>query len=233
MVKQVLFILFCSLFFIGYSQLNTDSSLYADGHLKSKVIHHSSYSECLFYYPGGILNVREEIRMDQVDGIRTTYYKSGSEKSVETYKMGALHGKSSYFFESGTLKRRGDYFEDLYSGVWSMYHDSKDTLLKSIGGYTDGKPDGEWIFCGLHKDQVYVSHKGGYVDGLKESVWFGYYSSGELKSRTNYESGILQGNYTGYNKRSRVLSNGSYDNGTPKGGWVVRSLIGLYRLKQY
>lgn len=233
MVRVAGLILLLFFAFSGYAQFKADSTLYADGSLKSKVIYHSSYSERLYYYPEGALNVREEIRSDQIDGVRKVFYKNGQVKSKETYSMGRMQGEASYYYESGVVKRKGEYSDDLYVGVWEMFYDSEQALLKSKGGYVDGKPEGEWQFFGIEKDSIYLSYKGSYVGGKKQGVWFSYYESGALKIRQSYELGVVTGQYSSFDRQSRVLSKGIYLENQPTGNWVVRSFLGFYRMKTF
>ena len=103
------------------------------------------------------------------DGAYTCYYDNGNKKSLTTYNKGRVNGEDFEWYENGTNKLEGEYFED----------EKKLTLQHKINQFWDANGvrkvlNGNGFFEDKDKSE---SSKGEIKNGIKEGIWEGLFKN--------------------------------------------------------
>lgn len=115
------------------------------------------------YYINGTLKGKGSFENGVLDGERWLYFKDGAVSEKMHYKDGFPDGKEIRFYEDGTTKQIGFYRNGYEVGEWKKFHPNG--VLKQVSQFNkDGVLNGEVIT---------------------------YYSTGELKGKSNFVNGEL------------------------------------------
>jgi antitoxin component YwqK of YwqJK toxin-antitoxin module len=125
----------------------------------------------LFTEDGSLLAVGN-ISQNQLNGLWQTFHSDGTKASIGKLKANADTIPLSFDFWklSNELNRIEQDCEALYhtndkTDKWIYYYN--DTLISSIGNYTDGRKEGDWK---LYYFNGKVQYEGRYQNGKKEGV---------------------------------------------------------------
>ena len=78
------------------------------------------------------------------DGIYESYYRTGSVKTIDSYKNGKLDGIAREYYEIGTLKHAVEYKSGKISGMSNTYYPDGAVWKKEI--YQDGRFLSQWEY---------------------------------------------------------------------------------------
>jgi len=173
--------------------------------------------EWKYYYPTGILKLKEFYKDDKLTGETYAYYKNGS---IESYvKFGedeVVKERKEYEYngdlESHSILKSKDEYEVTYYNedgsimrkinlVNDKVKDGKYTIL-----FPNGKVDKEMEFKDQALNGPYTAYfedgklRESYTmrEGKAEGVYTAYYNNGNLKTKYTIKNGKKEGNYTDY-----------------------------------
>lgn len=153
-----------------------------------------------------------------LEGPYTAYYASGSLKEKGQYANNIATGLWEYYYESGTPKMSGQLKDGANWGHWKYYFESG--KLSMEGAIYDGKRQEEWIH---YYENGSIKRRGKYLDNKKVGIWNYFYESqeglyGPLKAQAFYENGT--GSYKEFYPNSGVKAEGLYEDGKSEGLWT-------------
>ncbi len=178
-----------------------------------------------------------------LDGLATSYFKSGKVKSKTTYRLGVPVGHALDYYESGQLREETDYSnqgrdrkvvryydtagqpkeaEEQYknnhpAGTWHEYYpDGKTPRL--LAAYSPaGKLQGERL---TYFENGQVQTRQLYENGIQTGLGQQYFASGKLWKEGTYVKGLLAGPYRELREDGTVAEAGQYKNGKTSGQWT-------------
>lgn len=198
------------------------------------------------FYESGEVKTKATFLDGKMDGVRREYDKNGN--VIESYimdegnvvgkgivdKEGLKQGNWKEYYDSGKLKAKGKYKDDVKIGLWVYYY--KNGKIEQKGHYNEkGKPTGEWkwyyrngqlrkkeemkdgISDGMYKEFTRDGElwaKGKYVNGLKEGSWTVHYLG--IKEKGKYQNDVRQGMWKKFNNDTLIYK-GRFEDGLPDG----------------
>ncbi len=102
-----------------------------NGNILSVGIYRSMKKDSIWlnFAPSGRLSSSETYKDDVLNGMKITYYlseeinnKTLHKVSENNYLNGKLNGEQIEYFESGIVKSKGSYLENIKTGVWEINH---------------------------------------------------------------------------------------------------------------
>ncbi|MGQ9847718.1 MAG: toxin-antitoxin system YwqK family antitoxin [Bacteroidales bacterium] len=102
-------------------------------------------------------------------------------------------GDWKMFYETGNIKAKGKYINDIQTGTWIYYY--PDGKIEQIGNYKKGKIDGKWIW---------------------------YYPNQQILREEYYDLGKEEGAFVEYNDTGKVILKGQYSDGERTGLWIYQ-----------
>lgn len=127
------------------------------------------------------------------------------------YTHGTRTGTWTWIDRNDHKEREGAYVDGKKSGAWQEWYDGK---LVFQGRFTDGKPDGEF---------VYFDRKGKELGRCTLTAGTGtmltFHANGRVASRTDYVDGLLQGAYEELTSRGKPIVIGRYYKDQKHGRW--------------
>ena len=138
---------------------------------------------------GGIL-ASMEYHNDELDGLTTQYYPSGTKMVEMRYKSGLLHGEFLAYYENGMLQVKGQYVDGKLHGKYEQFDEFGDKVSECV--YEQGRLYGKNLryFSKLQGGKVCEMsfYENGYLQGDRVT----YNISGEVSSITPYVMGKAQ-----------------------------------------
>ena len=193
------------------------------------------------YYSSGEKFTTVKYDNNKQTGLMEYYNKKGDRTRTVEYKDGLRDGPEMHYY-AGTndWSRMGQNKAGKRTGVWKKKSDRAGTCI-SEGAYENGYKEGEWAECGVSDDKKhYISSRATYVEGARSGLATGYFPSGAVFTRGNYQldrecltkeksegdrkekCGRRSGQWTLYSETGKVAGTGSYDpaNGLRTGMWT-------------
>lgn len=118
------------------------------------------------------------------------YYKNDTIQMKGIYnskKLKTKEGKFSYYYENGSKKSEGSYYNNIINGKWNWFY--KNNSLKSIGTYKKGEKIGEWK--GFYPNKS-IRYTGNYSKNNLEGNWIWYFENGKISSKETYLNNVIE-----------------------------------------
>jgi antitoxin component YwqK of YwqJK toxin-antitoxin module len=147
----------------------------------------------------------------KLDGMFTIWRDKKVPRIQGEYSHGKRIGPWVWTDRQNKKEREGDYVDGKKTGPWSDYSDGKLTFQ---GQFTDGAPDGEFIYydkAGLEVGRFTIN--GGTGSMLT------FHSNKKVSSRTRLVNGQMQGKYEELTPRGKVIVEGAYASDRKHGLW--------------
>lgn len=80
---------------------------------------------------GGVLQMEGNMKAGKRDGVWTSFFANGRERSRSEYRDGKLQGIATVYRENGALYYTGQYRNDKEVGQWRFY-DDQGNLLRTV-----------------------------------------------------------------------------------------------------
>ena len=138
------------------------------------------------------------------------YYYSGELKSKGNYFNNQRGGKWTFYFLNGKIVQNGEFKNDLPEGHWIWYY--KNGQIWREEDYLGGKEDGHEI---EYDEQGTIITEGDFAEGEKEGKWT--YKVGDHREEGNYIAGLRDGVWKYYFGNGNLEFQGSYVQGNPDG----------------
>src|SRR5439155_13312427 len=128
-----------------------------------------------------------------------------------TYAHGKRVGTWSWFDRGNTKEREGDFADGKKTGAWFEWNETK---LVASGSYTDGKPDGEFVYFDKTGSEL------GRFEIADGTGWLlTFWPNHTVQTKSRLYQGELEGLYQEYTLRGKLVVEGRYSNGRRNGRW--------------
>lgn len=98
-----------------------------------KILFSTTKKEGEIYYPNGKVKGRAELNgQNQLNGIEERFYESGKIKAKLHWHNNVLEGVSEFYYENGNLEARIPYFEGVINGTSEKFYNNGNLKLKLI-----------------------------------------------------------------------------------------------------
>jgi antitoxin component YwqK of YwqJK toxin-antitoxin module len=193
--------------------------------------------EWKFYSENHVLETKQTLKENKLQGVSTNYHENGTIKNLTTYNNDTLEGYYSSFYINKQMYQQGWYHKGELSGEWLTYY--ADGKLKQRNYYTNGKSYGfsenyagngkleskYFYFEDIIKKEYYYNPAGELIEEINIDV-----DSADYNLTNKFVTGKLSSSYQmRYNKRhGKFISNyfsgnrycdGIYFNGDENGYW--------------
>lgn len=168
---------------------------------------------------------------------------------IPYYMIAQKDGSFNIMFKERNLAQ-GQIKEEKRVGEWLFFSFDGDTLIK--GSYKNNQKEGKWEYYDNGKKISELFYK----NGLRDSIWVGYFKTGELAFKKRYKQDLLEGKTisyfkTGIVRQERFYSKNSLDsirtyklngtlvqkgsvlNGVKQGEWYYKTSSGKDSLVSY
>jgi uncharacterized protein len=161
----------------------------------------------------------------KLDGAYTIWRDKKIPRYQGTYDHGKKTGTWSWFDRLNNKEREGDYADGKKTGAWFEWTENK---LTFSGAYTDGKPDGEFIYYDKTGAELgrFEIHDG-------TGMMLTYYSNKKPSSKQMFYQGAMDGPYLELTPRGRVVVEGHYAGDRKHGWWREWTELGVLTLEQH
>lgn len=130
----------------------------------------------IFYYPNGRVHYRVEYRYGQIHGTLRSYHTNGLIEWTGGFRDGEMHGERILRDSTGAL----------YDGEYLT------TFPMGMGRYRvtciQGRPQGELI---MQRNDSTVSYTGWYTDGRPDGEFLYFDREGEVYRKAHFENGVF------------------------------------------
>lgn len=173
---------------------------------KGKFIENQKTGEWVMYYETGeIFNranyvVKEtdlgtmKMKIGGIEGLKTTYYKSGKVMKEELHSAGVKNGRSQEYYENGNPKEIAMFKNNEFDGQATQWFENAKT--RSEGVYSKAQKVGKWNF---------------------------YHDNGQLAVKAEFALNKPEGSWTFFSRDGKVMKAGIYREGKESGKWSFYS----------
>lgn len=119
------------------------------------------------------------------------YYIDGTLQMTGCFldkKIKNRHGYFTYYYENGNVESRGEYTNNLKTGIWQYYYKNRNSQLMTSKTFVQGKKNGE-INSYFYDDKI--DYKGYYLNDELDGEWYYYFKNGKISSHETYQNGKL------------------------------------------
>ncbi|PIP54157.1 MAG: hypothetical protein COX07_06850 [Bacteroidetes bacterium CG23_combo_of_CG06-09_8_20_14_all_32_9] len=159
------------------------------------------------FYDNGKIKFRGGYKCGVPIGLHKEYPRDG------TVIMAKEYDKNGIFLGEGAVNEN-----DKKQGVWKYYYESGE--IKARGVFKDNLKTGEWIF---YYEDGKIEQRGKYNNDKPTGLWTWFYTNGNKWREENMEKGLEQGSFTEYNKDGIVILKGEYADGEREGLWIYHN----------
>jgi antitoxin component YwqK of YwqJK toxin-antitoxin module len=151
---------------------------------------------------------------DKKQGIWKYYYESGEVKSKGAFKDNLKTGEWIFYYEDGKIEQRGKYNNDKPTGLWTWFYTNgnkwrEENLVKGIE---------EGTITEYNKEGIEIL-KGEYVDGERNGIW--NFNNGDNKEEGTYQDGLQNGIWKGWFSNGKINYQVNYVQGVPDGKYKL------------
>ena len=175
----------------------------------------------------GIEKVVEVLESDSavMQGEYLHFFQNGSIRIQGDFFNNKPTGKWLYYFESGKIKHEVSYYTDSTS-YWVYYFEN--SKKKQEGKVLNHKRDSLWTY---YYEEGAVLKQGEFHEGLQDKVWNYYYEDGASKAVATYDKG--SGTYTEYFYNGELKMSGPVIKNLSNGIWSYYYETGNLKAKGY
>jgi len=161
----------------------------------------------------------------KLDGAYTIWRDKKIPRYQGTYDHGKKTGTWSWFDRNNNKEQEGDYADGKKTGAWFEWYENK---LTFSGSYTDGKPDGEFIYYDKSGAELgrFEIHDG-------TGVMLTFHANKKPASKQTIYQGDMDGPYQELTARGRVVVEGHYAGDRKNGWWREWTDLGVLTLEQH
>ena len=151
----------------------------------------------------------------KVNGLDTTYYRSGCPQVVRNHIAGVENGTWTYFNDtSGLIAWQINYSEGVKDGR-SIYYSQKKVGENALKVLINGE-EKKIPYNDYENDTLKIEiYKDGRLNGIKKE----YYPNSKLEKEVSYKDGVFDGPFIVYDKEGNILQELNYKEGKKEGEW--------------
>jgi antitoxin component YwqK of YwqJK toxin-antitoxin module len=144
---------------------------------------------------------------------------------VGTYDHGKKIGSWVWTDKNNKTEREGAFVDGKKAGVWTEYTDD---IVTYTGSFTDGKPDGEFIYSDAKGNEI-----GRFTITAGTGTMLTFHTNKKPSSKAPMVDGKLQGKYQELTPRGKVIVEGYYSSDKKNGSWREWTENGVPTLEQH
>ncbi|HUS30385.1 MAG TPA: hypothetical protein VMZ53_17875 [Kofleriaceae bacterium] len=144
---------------------------------------------------------------------------------VGMYDHGKKIGNWIWTDKNNKTEREGSFVDGKKAGVWTEYTDD---VVTFTGSFTDGKPDGEFIYSDLKGNEL-----GRFTITAGTGTMQTFHGNKKVASRARMVDGKLAGKYEELTPRGKVIVEGYYSSDKKHGTWREWTESGELVLEQH
>jgi len=142
-----------------------------------------------------------------------------------TYEHGKRIGTWVWTDKNNKKEREGDYVDNKKSGLWSEWIDDK---LSTQGTFTDGKPDGEFVYY----DPKTAAELGRFTITDGTGTMLTFHPNKKAATKTKMYKGVMDGKYEELTPLGKTIVEGRYASDRKHGAWREQTPGGVPTLEQ-
>jgi antitoxin component YwqK of YwqJK toxin-antitoxin module len=155
----------------------------------------------------------------KLDGAFTIWRDKKTPRVEGTYDHGNKVGTWIWTDRTNKREREGDFVAGKKSGTWNEYADDK---LTFTGNYTDGKPDGEFVYYDARGNEL-----GRFTITGGNGTMLTFHSNRKPATKTRIANGRMNGKYEELTPRGKTLVEGHYAADKKHGTWREQTEDGV------
>ncbi|NBR13742.1 MAG: toxin-antitoxin system YwqK family antitoxin [Flavobacteriales bacterium] len=195
--------------------------------------------KCSACYRNGVLQEQIIVVNGKRDSTGESYYESGCMQSKQTFVLGKLNGKSTFYYDStGRKEIEVSHYLDKLDGLYILYENNPKNDTIKIISYKNNVYDGpqkeyfensklakvvyykNGVLNGKHQTYNYdgkMEIDMNFVDGKKHGTWKFYYPNGLEARVENWNMNVKNGEFKTTTDKGIVLSREFFKKDIPEG----------------
>lgn len=139
-------------------------------------------------------------------------FEDGIKLKIEIYKLGKLHGISTYFYLDAHIYKTKTYYNGISEGLLVKYYrnDNVSSKCTKVNGLIHG-PVYEYYNSGS------INRIMGYKNGIAEGIVINYNTRGVPVITSTMKNGLTEGTFTQYNNSGQIDYITTYCDGVEQG----------------
>jgi antitoxin component YwqK of YwqJK toxin-antitoxin module len=162
----------------------------------------------------------------KLDGAFTMWRDRKMPRVQGTYEHGKRTGTWTWTDKNNKKEREGDFDDGKKRGLWSEWVDDKVTFQ---GTFTDGKPDGEFVYY----DAKTGTELGRFTITDGTGTMLTFHPTGKPATRQQLVKGLMEGVYEELTPRGKTVVSGRYLGDKKHGVWREQTELGAPTLEQH
>ncbi|HOU97761.1 MAG TPA: hypothetical protein PLP65_02840 [Bacteroidales bacterium] len=138
------------------------------------------------------------------------YYETGELKAKGKYINNIQSGEWIYYYQNGTIEQKGKYKKGKIDGKWTWFYPNQKVWREEY--YELGKEEGSFI---EYNDTGKVILKGQYTEGERTGLWI--YEVGDITEIGKYTEGQKDSIWKSIYSNGKIAEIGTYVQGYPNG----------------
>ena len=169
------------------------------------------------YYQNDTLASEMQFYYGRHTGAFRTYSPEGKLQTEVIYRPGYMEiGDGKIFYEDGTIKAKGKYFDKQKDSIWTYY--DKDGKISSTEFYKKGLKEG---ISKVYFPDGKVAEETIYKNGIKNGPHREYYPDGTQKVISTNRNGEYEGIVSIMYPSGKIREQGKFVGGLREGKWIV------------
>lgn len=162
----------------------------------------------------------------RLDGTFTIWRDKKTPRVQGSYEHGKRVGTWTWTDKNRKKEREGDYLDNKKRGLWTEWIDDK---LSFQGTFTDGKPDGEFVYYDPKKG----SELGRFTIAGGTGTMLTFHANTKVATKTQLVNGLMDGKYEELTPRGKTIVEGRYAGDRKHGVWREQTEAGVPTLEQH
>ena len=171
-------------------------------------------------YRNGLIKSEIEYTNGKTVGSFRLFYPTGAIKANMFFNKTSQKARAILYNDKGNKIAHGYYWEQKKDSLWQYF--ANDSIVVREENYKRGLKHGYEIVINPYRYPDPLDERF-FVNGLQDSTWTRYYSTGELQFFCIYKNGKRNGDfnqfYEGVNGKQRLKIGGQFANGLRVGIW--------------
>lgn len=136
------------------------------------------------------------------------FYITGEMRAKGNYVDNLRSGIWTFYFRTGGIEQKGRFERGRYQGMWNWYYPNGNTWREE--SYFNGREDGLFV---EYDQKGNILTKGDYINGEKDGEWI--YQVGDHQEKGKFVIGLREGNWTYFYDNGKIKYEGFYSQGNP------------------
>lgn len=168
-----------------------------------------------------------------------TCHNNGLRQRLVKFSGGKVNGIDTTFYKSGCPQVVRNHIDGVENGQWTFYNDTSGLVAWNIN-YSNGEKHGQSIYyrqvkTGTEKFKLVIDNVDKFIEypvfendtfkienysnGILNGPKIDFYADSKVKTEINYKDGLFDGAYTQYDGEGNVLQERLYEEGKKTGDW--------------